>query len=239
MHIQRLLTAAAAAALLGGPLAAHAAAQADAPQAPAAPSAGGSLIAKGDLAATLKASGDFTILTKALDATNLTPVLKSQPNLTVLAPTDAAFKALPPGELDKLMLPENAPRLQKLLTYHVINARVDAAKIKGAKGPMKTVAGVDVQIDGSADPIKINDASVTQVDVKASNGEIYVIDKVLIPAGALAEARAGALAATAQGVDVSATAPDQAGPVNPPAAGGDAAPPPMPPPGRPRRCRRR
>jgi hypothetical protein len=72
---------------------------------------------------------------------NLTSVLKTNQNLTLFAPTDAAFAALPAGELDKLMLPENGPMLQKVLTYHLINAKVDSTKIKGAKGEVKSVEG--------------------------------------------------------------------------------------------------
>jgi len=144
----------------------------------------------GDIAETLKASGQFTILVKALDATGLTPVLKSAGPLTVLAPTDAAFQALPAGELDDLMKPDNAAKLQGVLTYHVINAAVPPTKISGSKGPIPTVAGTVVQIDGTGAPIKVNDATVV-AQATVSNGQIYAVDKVLSAPGAGAPVAGG------------------------------------------------
>ena len=136
------------------------------------------MVASGDLIATLKASGQFTTLLKGLDATNLSGVLASNPNLTLFAPTDAAFAALPAGELDKLVA--DKPALQKLLTHHVINAKVESAKIKGAKGPVTTVAGGKVQLDGSGEALQADNATIVQADVNATNGIVHVVDKVLI-----------------------------------------------------------
>jgi uncharacterized surface protein with fasciclin (FAS1) repeats len=178
MSSKHLLTAAAAIALLAG--AAHAqstnmatAAPAPAAQAPVAPS--------GDLIQTAQASGQFSTFLKAVSAVNLTSVLKSNQNLTLFAPTDAAFAALPAGELDKLMLPENGPMLQKVLTYHLINAKVDSTKIKGAKGEVKSVEGSALLLDGSGATPMVDGATITQTDVMASNGVLHVVDKVLIP----------------------------------------------------------
>ena len=97
-----------------------------APTAPTAPAAPGKpVVASGDITATAQTSGQYTISLKALDAANLTSVLKNNSGLTVFAPTDAAFAALPAGELQRLMQPANAGQLQKIPTYHLINARVD------------------------------------------------------------------------------------------------------------------
>jgi uncharacterized surface protein with fasciclin (FAS1) repeats len=69
-----------------------------------------------------------------------------------------------------------------ILTYHMVNTRLDAAKVAGAKGPIPTVApGQNIIVDGSAQPIKVNDADVLQANISTSNGIIYVIDKVLDP----------------------------------------------------------
>ena len=135
-----------------------------------------------DIASTLKSSGQFTTLLKAVDATGLTPVLGT-PGLTVFAPTDAAFAALPPGTLDDLMKQENLAKLQKLLTYHVINAKVPP--IKGhAATPLTTASGQQVTVDGTGEEVKINDATTLQPALAAGSQTIFVIDKVLTPPGA-------------------------------------------------------
>src|SRR5580692_3152494 len=101
MH--RLMLAGALALALAGPALAQtgqpaAAAPPPPAAAPAAPSM--QLTPSGDIVGTLKASGQFTILLKALDAANLTGFLQGAGPYTLLAPTDAAFNALPAGQLD-------------------------------------------------------------------------------------------------------------------------------------------
>lgn len=179
MNTPRLLTAAAAIALLAG--AAHAQTATTPAPADQAPAAASPVVAKGDLIQTVQASGQFNTFLKAVSAVNLTSVLKTNQNLTLFAPTDAAFAALPAGELDKLMLPENGPLLQKVLTYHLINAKVDSTKIKGAKGEVKSVEGSPLLLDGSGTTPMVDSATITQTDVMASNGVLHVVDKVLIP----------------------------------------------------------
>jgi uncharacterized surface protein with fasciclin (FAS1) repeats len=176
------------------------------------------VMAHGDLVETAKASGQFTIFLKAADATNLTAVLKNNQNLTVFAPTDAAFAALPPGQLDKLMA--DKPALQKLLTHHIINARVDSAKIKGAKGPVPSVAGDPIELDGSGEILKADNADIVQADVMATNGILQVVDKVLMPGVATAVATtttpdAAASAAPASTTTTTTTTHTPAAPAKP------------------------
>jgi uncharacterized surface protein with fasciclin (FAS1) repeats len=194
MHLTRLLATAAAVAVIACPAmtlaasdvpaATPAAPSAPAPSAPATPSipkiAGGT-----DIYATLKASGQFTILLKAADSTGIAPVLQKYPNLTFFAPTDEAFRSLPPDVLAKLMAPGDASanQLQQILKYHLVNAQVDSSKIKGAKGPLNTVENTPVVLDGSnPDDLLVNNADIIQADVRTANGGIlHAIDKVLIP----------------------------------------------------------
>ena len=176
MISKRILTAAAAVALMAG----AAQAQTVASEAPA-PAAQAPVVAKGDLIDTAQASGQFTTFLKAVSAVNLTSVLKTNQNLTLFAPTDAAFAALPPGTLDKLLLPENGPMLQKVLTYHLINAKVDSSKIKGAKGDVKSVEGSPLMLDGSGPTPMVDGTTIIQADVMATNGVLHVVDKVLLP----------------------------------------------------------
>ena len=175
-------------ALLVGPFAALAQPAAPAPiappaTAPVAPMAASpNLAAKGDIVATLLGSTHFTVLSKALDAANLSGTLKTVPNLTLFAPTDEAFAALPKAQLSALMETKNANLLQKLLAYHLVHLDLDSSKIKGAKGPVTSVETAALQIDGSGEPLKVNDANIIQADIRATNGIIHVVDKVLVPA---------------------------------------------------------
>lgn len=158
------------------------------------------LAPNGSIFTTLQSSGAFTILTKALDAAQLSKVLTSQPGLTLFAPTDEAFKELPPAQLTALMRPDNAPILQKVLIYHLVNLRLDSTKIKGSKGPVPSVETSQLQLDGSGATMKVNNADIIQSDVRASNGIIHVVDKVLIPADVtMPSASAAAAPATSPG----------------------------------------
>jgi uncharacterized surface protein with fasciclin (FAS1) repeats len=187
MKLSRLLTTAAAVSLIACPLAVLAQGE-TMPTAPSAPAATAPvapsphLRAAGDMVATLRGSGDFSILVKALDDTNLSGVLKTTPNLTLFAPTDEAFHALPPTQLSQLLAPKNAALLQKVLTYHLVHLDLDTSKFKGTKGPVETVEKSKLQIDGSGEPMMVNNADIIQADVHTTNGVIHVVDKVLIPA---------------------------------------------------------
>ncbi|MGF1570151.1 MAG: fasciclin domain-containing protein [Nodosilinea sp.] len=130
-----------------------------------------------DLAA---GNDDFEILTAALDAAGLTEALSSDTiSVTVFAPTDEAFEALPEGTVDALMQPENRQQLTQLLTYHVVEGAVLSSDL--ASGEVDTVAGapVTVMVDGEA--VTINQANLVGPDIEASNGVIHVIDAVLQP----------------------------------------------------------
>ncbi len=152
-------------------------ASASAPFRQIAPAAGASLVD------VLKASGQFTTLLKAVTATNLTAVLQRPGSLTVFAPTDAAFAALPPGQLATLMQPANATQLQQLVLLHVVNTPIRSADVLNHTAiNVATVAtGKSVHIDGSSGAMMVDGDAVLQPDVKASNGTIFVIGNVLSP----------------------------------------------------------
>ena len=137
----------------------------------------------GDILATLQASGQFKIFVQAVTATNLTQIFKTQPNITVFAPTDAAFGSLPADQLAALQ--KNIPALQKLVTYHLVNTHITSAQVLGhAATSIPSVANLPVALSGEGGKMTVNGANVIQPDVMASNGVIFVIDQVLQPAGA-------------------------------------------------------
>lgn len=126
------------------------------------------------------ADGNFEILTAAIEAAGLTEALSNGDlSITVFAPTDEAFAALPEGTVDSLLLPENRDQLTQLLTYHVVDGEVRSTDL--ASGDVETLSGapVTVLVDGEA--VTINQANVVTADIEASNGVIHVIDSVLLP----------------------------------------------------------
>jgi len=65
------------------------------------------------------------------------------------------------------------------LTYHVVPGRVTSADIR--PGAVATVEGQTVNVATSGNDITVNNASVSQPDISASNGVIHGIDAVLLP----------------------------------------------------------
>jgi uncharacterized surface protein with fasciclin (FAS1) repeats len=135
---------------------------------------------KKNIIAVAEANGSFKTLTKALKAAGLTETLQGKGPFTVFAPTDAAFAELPQDAVRDLLKPENKEVLVKILTYHVVQGQVLSSDLKA--GEVKSLQGgpIVVKID-PATGATVNDAKVVQPDVKASNGVIHVINKVILP----------------------------------------------------------
>jgi uncharacterized surface protein with fasciclin (FAS1) repeats len=133
---------------------------------------------------TAQALPQFSILVEAVVAANLQGALSGTGPLTVFAPTNDAFAALLTElQLSKAQLLANVPLLTKVLTYHVVNARVLKADVP--VGPaITTLQGETFTVDAT---LAITDrrtrkADITATDVLTSNGVIHVIDKVILPA---------------------------------------------------------
>ncbi len=135
---------------------------------------------KPDIVDTAVAAGSFNTLAAALTAADLIDTLKGDGPFTVFAPTDEAFAALPDGTVETLLKPENKDQLTAILTYHVVPGEVLSGDVVGLSSAT-TVNGADLSVKVMDGTVMINDAKVTAVDIKAKNGVIHVIDKVLIP----------------------------------------------------------
>ena len=137
-------------------------------------------------------SKDHTTLVAAVKAAGLVETLKGPGPFTVFAPTNAAFAALPAGTVDTLLKPESKPTLTKVLTYHVVSGKMDAAALMAAvkagngKAMLKTVSGGTLTATSNGSAVMVMDetggtANVAIADVIQSNGVIHVVDKVLLP----------------------------------------------------------
>jgi len=138
-------------------------------------------------------SKDHTTLVAAVKAAGLVPALEGPGPFTVFAPTNEAFAALPAGTVDTLLKPENKAELTKILTYHVVSGTYNTVKLAalikldGGKAQLPTLAGPDLTFTmSSMGDVEVTDAKgdtadITIKNVTQSNGEIQVINKVLMP----------------------------------------------------------
>ena len=127
---------------------------------------------------TVEGNPQFSTLASAIKTANLTDALSGTEPYTVFAPTNEAFKKVPPETLTEVL--DDPERLSNILNYHVVAGKVMSADVMKLK-EAATVEGTMVTIDTSKG-IKINNASVTSADVECGNGVIHIIDTVLMPA---------------------------------------------------------
>ena len=128
---------------------------------------------------TLRARG-LTTLLQAFEAAGLTNLLEEPGPLTLFAPSNDAFSALPAGELARLLDPANVAELGALLQYHVVDGTFPAATLEGLTSVM-TRQAADIRIDTPGGVLFVNDARVVAPDVEAINGVLHGVDSVLYP----------------------------------------------------------
>ncbi len=127
---------------------------------------------------TAVAAGQFKTLVSLVKQAGLAGALSGPGPLTVFAPTDAAFAKVPKATLAALA--KDKAQLKAVLLYHVVKGNVTAAQASMLTSA-KTLEGASVPIRVSGTKVYVGGAQVVKADVKASNGVIHVINKVLIP----------------------------------------------------------
>jgi len=98
-------------------------------------------------------------------------LLEGDDPFTLFAPNEAAFADLPDGALQELLA--DKAKLTALLKYHVVADRVSAADVL-TKRTLETASGQE---------LPTSDLGVIRADIRARNGIIHVVDKVLLPSG--------------------------------------------------------
>ena len=117
-----------------------------------------------------------TLVTAVMQA-NLVDTLNSAQDITVIAPANPAFEAIPPDAL----------QLTGILTHHVIDGRLAPDELAGTH---TTLAGDEVTIEGMGEDFTVaqtvtgTPASVICGNVQTANATVYIVDQVLAPAGA-------------------------------------------------------
>jgi len=135
-------------------------------------------IQKGTILEMAKQSGKFTILLKALEITELTQELEKEGPMTLLAPTDDAFRRMSENERNDLL--NDKAYLRDLVLLHVIEG---AVKIEDAISREKVISreGDSLFFYKDAAGTFVNDSKVIMADIEATNGVVHVIDTVLFP----------------------------------------------------------
>ncbi|WP_425045995.1 fasciclin domain-containing protein [Primorskyibacter sp. S87] len=135
------------------------------------------------------AAGDerFSTLVAAVSAAGLAEALSGPGPFTVYAPVNDAFAALPEGTVETLLKPENKDQLTNVLLYHVDDRKLSSDMIPAGSTYFKPMLeSARLCITAGSEGVKIADgsgemATVVIADIKADNGVIHVVDKVLLP----------------------------------------------------------
>lgn len=134
--------------------------------------------ANGNIVELASGNESFSTLVQAVQEAGLADTLSGTGPYTVFAPTDEAFADLPDGALEFLLQPENRSLLQQVLAYHVVPGEVTSNQL--STGPVSTLGGgVAIRVD--EDRVVVNDGSVVEADIQASNGVIHAVNRVLLP----------------------------------------------------------
>jgi uncharacterized surface protein with fasciclin (FAS1) repeats len=128
---------------------------------------------------TLEGDARFSTLVTAVTAAGLDDELSTGGPFTLFAPTNAAFAALPAGVLDAVLA--DVDLLTDILLYHVASGTTLSSGLSNGQTIPTLLTGATLSVSIMGGTVEINDATVTQADLEASNGVIHVIDGVLVP----------------------------------------------------------
>lgn len=127
---------------------------------------------------TAAGAPQFSTLVSLVERAGLVNALSGKRQLTVFAPTNAAFDKVPKKTLNALL--GNKRLLRRVLLYHVVAGKVAAKQVVRRKGA-KTLTGARVHFRAKGMRVYVNDARVITPDIRASNGIVHAINRVLIP----------------------------------------------------------
>jgi uncharacterized surface protein with fasciclin (FAS1) repeats len=133
---------------------------------------------KVNLLEVLKRNGRFGTLVAALQVAGLDSVVETGGPLTIFAPTDEAFAALPPGTVDALLA--NPTALKNVLLYHVVGGSKTAADLLRQR-TVPTLQGASVNVYAWWTKVFVNRSQVIEADIAASNGIVHALKAVLLP----------------------------------------------------------
>jgi uncharacterized surface protein with fasciclin (FAS1) repeats len=122
----------------------------------------------------------LTTLVQAVGAADLGDTLNSEGPFTIFAPTNDAFAAIPPDQLDAVLA--DTELLTDVLTFHVVAGQMLSAADLEAAGSVETVNGAQLTFSDEGGALTINGtATGVCTDVPTANATVHIIDQVLLP----------------------------------------------------------
>jgi uncharacterized surface protein with fasciclin (FAS1) repeats len=135
-------------------------------------------LAQDPVATAASNTPQLSTLVTAVKKADLVDTLNSAQGITVFAPTNDAFAAVPKPTLDKA-LGDPKGLLTTVLTYHVVQGQLAPDQLAGTH---KTLQGGTIQVSGSGEAFTVNgNSSVVCGNVETANATVYLIDQVLLP----------------------------------------------------------
>lgn len=128
------------------------------------------------IASTLVQLPTYKTFVSLLEEANLMPTLRGAAKMTVFAPTDEAFAAIPQAQLDSLRA--DKPALRKMLLNHVVSGAIDTREVLKLKNA-RTLEGSMVRFGFENGKPEINDQPILQPAILSTNGFIYGITGVI------------------------------------------------------------
>lgn len=135
-----------------------------------------------DVLGVLAGRSNLSMFREAVERANLTNWLRGgsalTQDVTVFAPTNSAFEALPADQRNALL--NNSQALYAVISYHLVGGKATADRLL-ERNTVTTLEGSGYRVTGNANQLRVGNASVVQANLDASNGVVHVIDRLLIP----------------------------------------------------------
>lgn len=121
---------------------------------------------------------ELSTLVTAVKKAGLVDTLNSAQDITVFAPTNDAFAAIPQKDLDAVLA--DKAKLTEILTYHVVGQKLTPEQLRSGTYP--TLQKSELTTAGSGEDYTVNDSSkIVCGNVPTANATVYLVDTVLMP----------------------------------------------------------
>jgi uncharacterized surface protein with fasciclin (FAS1) repeats len=118
-------------------------------------------------------------LKRGMHASDMDQILSSSGPYTFFAPDDPAFEKLEKGMMETMLDPKNRPQLAELMKNHIVSGKILFNELKDGD-LLKTINNKELKVQAKEGNISINNVTVVQSNLKATNGALYFLGTVLV-----------------------------------------------------------